>query len=61
VDLPPHTRSGLVDAVSRLKKIPGIGIAHLTKSDIVRHPLVQQIVHAYDEMPRGSAGKRGRR
>lgn len=61
VDLPPHTRSGLVDAVARLKKISGIGVTQLSKSDIVRHALVQDIVHAYDEMPRGGAGKKGRR
>ncbi len=59
VDLPPHTRSGMVDAVARLKKVRGIKMIHLTKSDIVRHRLVQQIVNAYDEMPRG--GKKGRR
>ena len=61
VDLPPHTRSGLVDAVARLKKISGIGITQLAKSDIVRHALVQEIVHAYDEMPRPGTGKKGRR
>ena len=61
VDLPPHTRSGLVDAVARLKKIAGIGIIQLTKSDIVRHRLVQKIVQAYDEMPRSGSGKKGRR
>jgi phosphate starvation-inducible PhoH-like protein len=61
VDLPPHTRSGMVDAVARLKKIPGISMIHLSKSDIVRHRLVQQIVNAYDDMPRGTGGKKGRR
>jgi phosphate starvation-inducible PhoH-like protein len=49
VDLPNQTRSGLVDAVARLKGIEGIGIVHLSEHDIVRHPLVQKIVRAYEE------------
>ena len=49
VDLPRTTRSGLVDAAHRLRKIEKIGIVHLTEADIVRHPLVQQIVQAYEE------------
>jgi len=49
VDLPRTTRSGLVDAAHRLRKIDQIGIVHLTEADIVRHPLVQRIVQAYDE------------
>ena len=49
VDLPPATVSGLADAVERLRDVPGIGIATLDRSDIVRHPLVQAIVNAYEE------------
>lgn len=48
-DLPPHARSGLNDALVRLKHIEGVGIVQLTKADIVRHRLVQDIVRAYDE------------
>lgn len=48
VDLPPTTPSGLADAVQRLRDVPGIGIVTLGKSDIVRHPLVQAIVDAYE-------------
>ncbi|MBX6312041.1 MAG: PhoH family protein [Isosphaeraceae bacterium] len=48
VDLPPEVPSGLADAVERLRGIPGIGIVTLQKSDIVRHPLVQSIVDAYE-------------
>lgn len=48
VDLPRTTRSGLVDAMQRLKKIDRIGLVHLDASDIVRHPLVQRIVAAYE-------------
>jgi phosphate starvation-inducible PhoH-like protein len=49
VDLPRQTRSGLVDAIHRLRDLERIGIVYLTEEDIVRHPLVQQIVKAYEE------------
>jgi phosphate starvation-inducible PhoH-like protein len=49
VDLPRQTRSGLLDAVHRLKDISRIAAIYLTEHDIVRHPLVQQIVRAYEE------------
>ena len=47
-DLPLHARSGLNDALVRLKHLKGVGIVYLTKADIVRHRLVQEIVQAYD-------------
>ena len=49
VDLPRTIRSGLADAVHRLKDIDGIATIHLADSDIVRNPLVQKIVNAYDD------------
>lgn len=52
IDLPPTMKSGLIDAVNRLKGIPRLGIVHLDSKDIVRHALVQEIVHAYDDDPR---------
>ncbi|MCZ2342358.1 MAG: PhoH family protein [Bacteroidales bacterium] len=53
VDLPKTVKSGMADAVSRLKNIEGIAIVHLDQADIVRNPLVQRIVEAYDdETPR---------
>jgi phosphate starvation-inducible PhoH-like protein len=48
VDLPPEVPSGLADAIEKLKDVPGVGIAFLDRSDIVRHPLVQAIVDAYE-------------
>jgi phosphate starvation-inducible PhoH-like protein len=48
VDLPPETRSGLADAVDRLSDVPGVAAVTLDRSDIVRHPLVQAIVDAYE-------------
>ncbi len=53
VDLPKQVRSGLTDAIHRLRDIGRIGIIHLNEKDIVRHALVQEIVKAYDdEKPR---------
>jgi len=51
VDLPKHTKSGLVDALQRLGRIDGVAIAKLTAEDIVRHRLVTNIVKAYDDEP----------
>ena len=48
-DLPYGTKSGLDQALEVLGKIEDIGFAHLTNKDVVRHPLVQQIVTAYDD------------
>jgi phosphate starvation-inducible PhoH-like protein len=59
-DLPRHQGSGLMDAIQRLKGIPGIGTVHLTEKDIVRHRLVQEIVRAYDDMPPKANRKRNR-
>lgn len=47
VDLPAGTRSGMVDAIERLRRIKGIGYVELAQRDIVRHRLVQNIVQAY--------------
>lgn len=47
VDLPPNERSGLIDALERLRGVPGIAITALDQQDIVRHRLVQRIVEAY--------------
>jgi phosphate starvation-inducible protein PhoH and related proteins len=49
VDLPSHTRSGLTDAIARLKRIHGCAQVILSKEDIVRHRLVEAIVRAYEE------------
>jgi phosphate starvation-inducible PhoH-like protein len=49
IDLPKQTRSGLTDAVHRLNDLERIAIVYLNEQDIVRHPLVQQIVRAYEE------------
>lgn len=47
VDLPPGEPSGLIDVQQRLKDVKGVAYMYLTKKDIVRHRLVQDIVEAY--------------
>ena len=51
IDLPEHHRSGLVDALDRLHDIEGVACVKLGRGDIVRHPLVQKIVDAYEHGP----------
>lgn len=48
IDLPSGQKSGLRDALDAVEGIPGIGAAHFTEVDVVRHPLVAKIVGAYD-------------
>ena len=48
-DLSPDAQSGLEHAVAVLGKVEDIGFSYLTNKDVVRHPLVQQIVTAYDD------------
>jgi phosphate starvation-inducible PhoH-like protein len=48
IDLPSDRQSGLVDAMRRLQDVPGCGRVQLGGVDIVRHPLVQRIVDAYE-------------
>lgn len=50
-DLPKTIRSGLADAVHRLRDVDGLAIVYLDESDIVRNPLVSRIVKAYEEEP----------
>jgi phosphate starvation-inducible PhoH-like protein len=48
-DLPKTVRSGLADALLRLRDVEGLAIVHLEQADIVRNPLVTRIVKAYEE------------
>jgi len=47
-DLPEHQTSGLSVAASILKDVEGIAFCYLTKGDVIRHPLVERIIDAYD-------------
>jgi phosphate starvation-inducible PhoH-like protein len=48
IDLQRHQKSGLVEAQKVLKDIKGIAMTHFLSGDVVRHPLVQKIVNAYE-------------
>ncbi|BAP14849.1 MAG: ATP-binding protein [Alcanivorax borkumensis] len=52
VDLPRHQRSGLVNTLEVLEGVKGIGVTRFDSRDVVRHPLVQRIVEAYDRHER---------
>ena len=52
IDLPPGSRSGLSEAVEVLKGVEGVAFMHFTDADVVRHPLVTQVVRAYDAYER---------
>ena len=53
IDLPQGCYSGLTQVQGILGNTPGIGFVHLTDQDVVRHPLVQKIIRAYDEYEQG--------
>ena len=60
-DLPSGTRSGLDVAMQVLKKVDGISFCELTSKDVVRHPLVQKIVQAYDEYEKKAKPEKSQR
>ncbi|PHV11995.1 PhoH family protein [Chitinimonas sp. BJB300] len=49
IDLAKHQKSGLIDAQSVLQNVRGIALHYFQTDDVVRHPLVQKIVDAYDK------------
>lgn len=49
IDLPRGKKSGLIEAERLLKDVPGISMIYMQQADVVRHPLVQKIVEAYDQ------------
>lgn len=50
IDLPRGKKSGLIEAATILNNIEGISICTLTNKDVVRHPLVQKIINAYEKL-----------
>ena len=52
-DLPKHVKSGLRDAIDVLRGVDGVSFTFFTARDVVRHPLVQRIVHAYESRDSG--------
>lgn len=59
-DLAPGMKSGLDVALRVLKNIEDIGICELTSKDVVRHPLVQKIVQAYEDYEKKTGTKKAR-
>ncbi|MDP6795794.1 MAG: PhoH family protein [Verrucomicrobiota bacterium] len=53
IDLPSSKTSGIIEAKQALAKVEGIALCELDKRDVVRHPLVQRIVQAYDDHRNG--------
>lgn len=61
IDLPDGKRSGLKVAMKILKNIEGLDFVYLTSKDIVRHPLVQKIIDAYERFENGRGAERNKR
>ncbi len=57
-DLPFETKSGLEQALEVLGKVEDIGFSYMTNRDVVRHPLVQKIVSAYDDFEKRQERKK---
>ncbi|CYV02333.1 PhoH family protein [Streptococcus suis] len=49
IDLPRKVKSGLIDATEKLSNIPQIDFVHFSAKDVVRHPVVAQIINAYEQ------------
>lgn len=58
IDLPPDKVSGLLEAEKILKKIAGIRFVYFSEIDVVRHPLVQDVIRAYHHLDCGKKRKR---
>ncbi len=56
IDLPRGHKSGLIEASVILKRVRGIAFTYFQSSDVVRHPLVQRIVNAYERHTKAQAG-----
>lgn len=59
IDLPQGQSSGLKDAVGVLGRVEGLAFCYLTDLDVVRHPLVQKIIEAYERQGARQAARRG--
>jgi len=59
IDLPRGQRSGLRHAIEVLSKVPDISFTFFQAGDVVRHPVVQRIVQAYEEFDTGQERREG--
>lgn len=60
IDLPPEKQSGLIEAEIIFRKSDSIGFVHFSELDVVRHPLVQEVIRAYNHLDRTRKGGRER-
>ncbi|MBQ7302339.1 MAG: PhoH family protein [Clostridia bacterium] len=58
IDLPDRTKSGLKEVVKILKNVEDVSICTFTNKDVVRNPLVQRIIEAYDKHEKNQERKR---
>jgi phosphate starvation-inducible PhoH-like protein len=56
IDLPPEKTSGLIEAEHILRKSDTIAFVHFSEVDVVRHPLVQEVIRAYNHLDRKRKG-----
>ena len=61
IDLQRHQKSGLVEAAKILKNVKGIAFTHFLSADVVRHPLVQKIINAYEDYEQKEASVENRK
>ncbi|MGQ0442968.1 MAG: PhoH family protein [Methylophilaceae bacterium] len=59
IDLQRHQKSGLIEAEKILKNVKGIAMTHFLSADVVRHPLVQKIINAYEAYEQVENDSRG--
>jgi phosphate starvation-inducible PhoH-like protein len=59
IDLPPDRTSGLIEAQSVVADIEGIRFVYFDERDVMRHPLVQSIIKAYESYRNGAVGNAG--
>jgi phosphate starvation-inducible protein PhoH and related proteins len=60
IDLPAEKTSGLIEAEKILKKTAGISFIHFSEVDVVRHPLVQDVIRAYNHLKQGPKKESGK-
>jgi phosphate starvation-inducible PhoH-like protein len=56
-DLPEGTNSGLIEVIAILRGIKDIRFSYFSRDDVIRHPLVQEIIDAYEKYEKNKAGK----
>jgi phosphate starvation-inducible PhoH-like protein len=61
IDLPTEKTSGLIEAEKILNKTEGINFIYFSEVDVVRHPLVQDIIRAYNHLDRRKGKSGGHR